>query len=177
MGHLLERRSGRSLLHKQEVPRSVECWSCLVVRSDSGNKTGSPDSVVSFNVSIASGFEFSEATTTAPVHATMPGSFLMATGRTPFTMFRVCSYYRSRRYASPNWAAAPRNVGRPSCARSEQVFAHPSGDTSTARARSGHVAAVARMSRDPIPSSIEALLSWPCPDEAHRSHPLLWSAQ
>jgi hypothetical protein len=61
----------------------MTCRSCLVVRSDSGNKTGSPDSVVSFNVSVASGFEFSEATTTAPVHATMPGSFVMATDGFP----------------------------------------------------------------------------------------------
>jgi hypothetical protein len=48
-------------------------WTCLVARSESGTNSSWPAAVRTFNTKVASGLEFSEATTTAPVHPTMPG--------------------------------------------------------------------------------------------------------
>jgi hypothetical protein len=46
----------------------------LAACSDIRIRHSSPASVRSVSVSNASGLEFSDATTTAPVHATMPGN-------------------------------------------------------------------------------------------------------
>src|SRR5262249_22188371 len=51
-------------------------WTCLAPFSDIGSKTSWPPSVRSFKTKAASGLEFSDATTTAPVHATIPGNSL-----------------------------------------------------------------------------------------------------
>jgi hypothetical protein len=86
---------------------------CLALRSDRGSKTSWPASVCSFSTKAASGLEFSEAMTTAPLHPMMPGNSLVMAPPATGIISALSGLKNDRRTIQVTAPVQPGNSGGP----------------------------------------------------------------